>query len=400
MGVLAKRLDQDIGPQPTPILFLASKLALGGAERVIYRLLRDLDRRRFKPIACCLYDKGEIGQEIESRLGMTVYSDLMGHRLDPWVARRLVPIMRRQNVKVIYMLNTPLVQFWGTVCAKMAGVPVTVSAVHTTIRAGHTRRGALLDRLTFPFMDAIVALANTHKELLVQTRGAPADRVAVVGNGIDLEEFLDGAPAGEKRESLELGPDVPIIGVVARLVPGKGIETFLRAAEIVLRSIPQAHFLVVGEGPERARLEGVAQRLEISSSIHFLGHRRDVADIVPLFDVALLTSDPVFETFPLAVLEYMAAAKPVVATRVGSVAEMVAEGRTGFLVPPADPEACANAVLTLLRNPDQARAFGMAGRQRLEAEFTTQVMVERTEDLLERLLRDKANAIRPGRSCP
>jgi len=167
---------------------------------------------------------------------------------------------------------------------------------------------------------------------------------------------------------------------LARLSPQKGIDTLVTAAGLV----PEAKFLVVGDGPERTALEAQAESLGISSRVSFLGHRRDVPALLASADVFALPS--LFEGLPLSVLEAMAAAKPVVASRIGGTDEAVVDGVTGILVPPSDPAALAQAIRTVLADPQLAARMGGAGRARVHEAFTAQAMARGVEAVYDELL--------------
>ena len=157
--------------------------------------------------------------------------------------------------------------------------------------------------------------------------------------------------------------------------------------------MPKTHFLIVGDGPGRSELERLARDLCIASNVHFTGFRSDIPELLSVFDVSVLSSYPFVETFPLAILESMAAAKPVVATDVGSLSDMVVQGETGFLVPPDHPEALAQAILLLLKDKTLALKMAEAGRKRVENNFTIERMVFEHEALFERLM-ERDNPVR------
>ncbi|MEK0337809.1 MAG: glycosyltransferase, partial [Nitrosopumilus sp.] len=181
--------------------------------------------------------------------------------------------------------------------------------------------------------------------------------------------------------------DALAIGIVARLSIEKGHLVFLKAAKKIINDFYHAHFLIVGDGKERKKLEEITQELEIQSNVHFLGIRSDIPQIISLFDVAVLTSNPVVETFSNAILEYMAASKPVVATNVGSTSELVIDGETGFLIPFNDSDTLANAILRLLKDGGLAKKMGEVGREKIKERFTVQKMIAKYESLFADLVK-------------
>ena len=206
---------------------------------------------------------------------------------------------------------------------------------------------------------------------------------------MDLERFNPGPKSKDLLQSLGVPSNTPTVGIVAMLRPEKGHDIFLKAAALVLKQKPETHFLIIGDGDERKKLEGMAEDTSIKAYIHFLGARKDIPEILNLFDVAVLSSYPVVETLSNAVLEYMAAGKPVVSTRVGSLEEVVDEGQTGFLVESGDFEAMAVLILKILQDAKLAREMGEAGRKKVEKEYSIEQMVSLTESLFEKLLLEK-----------
>jgi glycosyltransferase involved in cell wall biosynthesis len=205
-------------------------------------------------------------------------------------------------------------------------------------------------------------------------------RISVIPNGIELPAAPP-VPREEARMRLGLPPEARVVVVVAQLRPEKGHEVYLEAARYLRERSPNAVTLFAGEGPVRARLEEKAAGLALGERVRFLGARSDVPVLLAAADVAALASHPVVETYPLAAMEAMAAGLPVVATKVGALAEIVEHGLSGFLVPPADPEALAGALAHLL-NDDVLRArFGENARRRAHERFG----IARTVDLTERL---------------
>src|SRR5262249_4177146 len=196
-----------------------------------------------------------------------------------------------------------------------------------------------------------------------------APRVRVIYNGIDTAAFANGCHDREAvRRDLGLGADDFVILLVARLDYLKDHATAVRTLERVARSRPDARLVLVGEGPERPKIEDQVRRLGVAAGVRFLGLRQDVARLLRATDLFLLTS--VSEGIPLTVLEAMAAGLPVVATRVGGLAEVVVDGETGLLAPPGDDAALAGAVLRLAADPGARRRMGRRGQERAHTVFS------------------------------
>jgi len=182
--------------------------------------------------------------------------------------------------------------------------------------------------------------------------------------------------------------------VVANIRRVKGHQYFVHAASIVHKRHPDVEFLVVGydmikDGHSIPQLKQYGEQVGISQNLHFIGGRTKIANLVSLFDVAVLPS--LSEGFSNVILEYMASSKPVVATNVGGNPEIVVHGETGLLVPPADSDALASAILSVLEDKDRESTFGMAGRKRVEERFNLDVMLRNYENLFEEVINSRAN---------
>lgn len=353
-------------------------LHAGGTEKHIFDLVSNLNRERFNPLLCCLYDLGPIGTKL-SNLGFRVYHNLMGSKWDVSILWKLPGIFRSEKIHILYTVNSPLSQFLGSVLSKIFGVGVNITRVATTGEVYHRKRGKIVNKMCLPLVDKVIAQADSHKKFLVSTERFRQEKIKVIYNGIDCERFDKVVDGNAYKKTLHVPLDVPIVGIVARLSPEKELHIFLGAARKIISVLPYAHFLIVGDGRERNKLEMIAHELTISSNVHFLGMRVDIPQIVSLFDVGVLTSNR--EAFPNVILEYMAASKPVVATDVGSTSEIVIDGKTGYVVPCGDSKAVADAILKLLSDRSLAREMGDAGNERVKMNFTLHEMVEKYETL-------------------
>jgi glycosyltransferase involved in cell wall biosynthesis len=256
-------------------------------------------------------------------------------------------------------------------------VPVVCAALHST---GYPDHVEFSNRLLAPLTNAFIAVAEPQAEYLAAHEGCPAEKIRVIPNGIDVERFRPRQRDPRLQEELKLHSQTPVAGIVAALRPEKNHEMFLRVAGLVHDRLPAAKFLIVGDGPERADLESLARELGVAEAVKFLGTRSDVPEVLSLMDVVLLTSHN--EANPICLLEAMACGKPVVATRVGSVAETVLSGLSGCLVDPNDSQGMADRVLELLGNRDRAAEMGVAGRNHVAARWSVDRMVQGYEDLI------------------
>jgi len=240
-------------------------------------------------------------------------------------------------------------------------------------------------RLTAGVPDRVICVSEAVREVVLERERLAADRTVVIRNGVATSPpKLSGDEAHALREELGLGRADLVVGMVANLNRAvKGVRYFIEALPLIARQVPEARFLLVGEGAEREALMARADELGVGDRTIFTGFRSDVDRMYSLIDVSVLTS--LSEGLSITILESMSAGLPVVATRVGGNPELVDEGVTGLLVPPRDPDAFAEAVVTLLRNPARRREMGDAGLSRVREEFSLPMVADRYQALYEEI---------------
>ena len=382
-----KRLAEIENRGPLRVMFVITSMQVGGAETLLVELIRRLNRRRFLPELCCLKGPGPLGEMLAQEI--PVHHGLIRRKTDVSVLWRLARLLKRRGIDAVVTVGAGDKMFWGRLSARLAGVPVVASALHST---GWPDRVQCANRLLAPLTDAFIAVAEPHAKYLAAHEGCTPTKLRVIPNGVDVERFRPGEPSRELRKELDLPEGTPVVGIVAALRPEKNHQLFLRAAARVLGTAPRARFLIVGDGPQRDELESLAHSLNVSHAVHFLGTRKDVPELLLLIDVLALTSH--VEANPVSILEAMAAGKPVVATRVGSVDRAVQEGRTGYLVTPGSEEELAARLIKLLGSRAEASTMGRAGRQFVIEHASIERMVSGYEDLLTGIYREKVPARR------
>jgi glycosyltransferase involved in cell wall biosynthesis len=303
--------------------------------------------------------------------------------------KALVAVIRRCRPHIVHT-HAAKAGALGRVAAALCRVPVVVHTYH-----GHVLRGYFsarkeriyrgIERGLARVTDELVAVSpRVRAELLDMGIGRP-DAFSVVPLGFDLAAF-DTAPAlrGQLRHELGIPPEAPVVGIVARLVPIKAHEVFFAAAARIQRALPDARFLVIGDGERRAELEQVVEAAGLAPSTRFLGWRADLARVYADLDVVALTSHN--EGSPVALIEAMACRRPVVSTSVGGVPDVVRHGDTGWLVPDGDDAALADRVLQVLARPDLAQQAAESGRSHVRATYGADRLIDDVERMYERLL--------------
>lgn len=362
--------------QPLRVWFMVTSMPVGGAETLLVNLVERLDRARITPELCCLKQPGPLAEKLDG--DVPVHSGFLAHKYDFRVLHRLARQMRRRRVDAVVTVGAGDKMFWGRLAARWAGVPVVLSALHST---GWPDGVGRLNRLLTPWTDGFIAVAERHGSYLVEHERFPADKVYVIPNGVDVDRFR---PRPDQRTVVRgewaIPDDAFVVGVVAALRPEKDLPLFLRVARSVADRLDNAHFMIVGDGCERARLEELARSLTMHDRAHFLGTRHDIPNILAALDVFSLTSRN--EANPVSILEAMACELPVVATDVGSVAEVVVSGEVGFLAAPGDEKRLADHWVALGRDAELRRRFGRAGRRLVAERASLEAMVRGYEQLI------------------
>lgn len=354
------------------ITHVAAQLDVGGMEKLLVEFARHADRQRFDLRFVSLGARGALAGDLEA-LGWPVFALERPAGVTVGLIPRLASLFCDGETDVVHTHNSrPLI--YGGPAAWLARVPGVV----------HTRHGRLLGRgkrLTSLFRSAtrlanrIVCVSHDSARLSLREGVAP-NKVRVIWNGIDVSRFdYTGPRAGS-----------PVI-MVGRLSPEKGVDTLLKAVALVVRDHPAFRLQVAGDGVCLPALREQAAGLRLNGNVDFLGERRDVPALLAQASAVVLPSYS--EGISLALLEAMARGLPVVATRVGGNAEVVADGETGFVVPARSPEALADALVRLHRDPQQGRRMGEAGRRRVERHFDVRQMVREYEALYEEASRSR-----------
>ncbi len=375
---------------PRKVLVFQNRFRIGGQERQTVLNVRSMDPTRFRPVVAVLHLDGEHLEDLEAAGVRPVVFDIGRRMLRPntaWQVARIVRFVQAEGIRVIHCQDM-YTNVLGTVVAGLARVPVIV----TRVDLGHHLVGYRRPLLELASRRAERVLVNALciRDLAV-SQGVEADRIAVVRNGVDVDELDREARRAPDAPAPEPGAFVCIANMHH---PVKGQSDLLVAMREVARQRPEARLVLVGDGIRRPLLERQARQLGIADRCHFLGHRRDGPAI--LARAAAGVSASYAEGISNAILESMAARLPMVATAVGGTPEIVREGHDGFLVPPGAPAALARRMLDLLGDPALRRRMGQRGRQIVEREFSLAQMRTSYDALYQALTADPAPPIAAG----
>lgn len=382
----------------------------GGTEGQVTKLLLGLDRSTFETRVACLHKIGCNLKTIEDS-GITVREFPVTSLYQPNAVRQMLALaryLRATRTQILHSYN-----FYSNMialpAARLAGVPVVIASIRDqgvymsrAQKIAHKWAGRLADR--------VLVNADSIRDWLVE-EGFQPDKIVTIRNGIDIDRFKLATPDSGIRAEFSIEPDAPLVVMLSRLNPQKGVDDYLKAAALVCRRHPRARFLLVGgkfrsfqriitpDDAYHARLKRLSERLGMSRNIIFAGRRSDVAEI--LSDATLSVLPSYSEGIPNSLVESMAAGLPVVATRVGGIPELVRDGKDGYLVPPREPRLLADRIDSLLTDTALARRFGESGRLRVTQSFSLQRMIRDTEELyLDQLLKKnsgtESSASRPA----
>lgn len=355
------------------VLHFRSSFAFAGPEAVLLNLAVPLRRCGVETKIIAHYRR-KAGEPARHRVvEETKRAGLEAEQWDgnPIVSPRVLGLLTQELVRGRFdLLHThdPKSNLVGLLAARRARVPI-VATVHLHDTSNfRTRMFRVLDLQTLRFFPRIIAVSSALRAELIAAH-LPDPRIGVIHNGIDVSRF--GRGAAERADVWHArwgGEDGGrIITTVGRLSPQKGIHTLLQAARLITQKQPRTRFWVVGSGPLRRELEAQARSLGIDAVVHWLGHQSDISGIMAASDVVAVPS--IREGLPMVVLEALALSRPVVASAVGGISEVIEDGVSGWLVPPAEPAVLAARILHLIEHPEAGRAAGERGRARVMSEF-------------------------------
>jgi glycosyltransferase involved in cell wall biosynthesis len=378
----------------TNVLQLIGSFDTGGSERQAVQLVGLLQAAKdYKVFVACLNRKGVLRAEIE-RLG---FADFPEYKLTSFYdanmfrqLKRAAKYLRENDIKIVQASDF-YTNVFGMAAGALARTPVRIAAKRET----GTKSGAqeFVERRAFDLAHAVVCNADAVKKHLL-ARGVSADKIHIVYNGLDLSRL---AVSGGKNRveilrefNLPTARNMRFVTIVANMRSKvKNHRMFLWAAQKVREKFESVAFVLAGEGELTESLKSFARELNIEKDVFFIGGAAKIGELLSVSDICVLSSKS--EGFSNSILEYMSAAKPVVATRVGGAGEAIIDGETGFLIEPDDDETMAQRLLELLQNPEKAKRFGARGRRVVEEKFTLDAQLEKTLELYKSLLDKKAS---------
>ena len=358
------------------VCFVIENLIPAGTELWILRLIERLDRTRVEPLLCVVDGADRSSQRLEPldcptiRLGL---STLKTPKLFA-AAWRFHKFLRQHHVDVVQVHHADP-SYLGIPVAKLARVP---KVLQTKYDVGYWLKGSDLwmHRVARRWVDGTIANCEACRQASISQEWSPAETVHVLDNGIELNEWIQISPSQIQDQGRIH------IGMIANLRPVKDAETFLHAARNLLDVRQDVTFHLIGDGEQRESLEQLSEQLGLTEHVVFHGHVSHPSRIVAEMSIGVLCS--LSEGLPHALLEFMAAGRPVVATQVGGNAEIIDDGRTGRLIPPRSPKALSTTILRMLDHPVEMQEMGVAARRSVVERFSLEAMTRRFESFYER----------------
>jgi len=361
----------------------------GGGERMAVTAAMQVDKKRFDRYLCAT--RAVAGPKFEAELeaaGVRLLTLDRKSKFDVKAWAPLLALLRRERIDVLHAHKFGS-NVWGAIFGRLLRIPVVIAHEQSWASARYSpageRRRAFLDReIVGRGADVFIAVSDADRRRMIDVERIVAERVRVLRNAVPTPLTTGRDVRGE----LGIPRDALVVVTVCQLRPEKALELLVDAAAILRTEFPELRVLIAGEGGERRTLEAQIAEAALEDVVLLLGTRRDVPDVVAAADVAVCCSD--FEGTPLSVMEYMGAGKPVVATNVGGLPELVENGREGLLFRRRDERDLAQAVAALLRDPDRRLRMGAHARERQRREFHLDAMARRLEVLYEELYRTTA----------
>jgi glycosyltransferase involved in cell wall biosynthesis len=371
---------------PQNILYIIPRPEIGGAERQLLMLMQGLDRTHYCPHVVCLDGDGSLlGDYQEASESCLV---LNRQKAFDWrVLQKLRAHIQNLQPAIVHTWLY-IANLYGSIATRTSTqAPIIVSQrglgidpQHSTFKIWQMR---VFNRLIAHLSDRLLVNAQAVTEPMYQV-GFQPEKTQVIYNGLNLDIHITDQQKNDLRRELHIQPDETIFAAIARIDPKKDLETMLRAFAIVHRQNQKTRLIIAGGGyPEyQKKLDRLAEELHIHNHVNFLGFRNDPQVILSICDVSLLSS--LTEGLPNAILESMALGKPVVATAVGGVPELITDGEHGYLVPKGDYEQFACSILNI--NPERAQEMGLAAKDKAHQQFSQQAMIDITTQVYDHIL--------------
>jgi glycosyltransferase involved in cell wall biosynthesis len=369
------------------VLHLIEHLEVGGAEKAVVNIVQSLDKDRFYSVVCLYRKMGSFADELQKThhrvvfLRKTIFTSHSPRLFKlPFLLLesvvfifRLARLMRKNEIDIVHshMFSANL---WGRLAALIGGRPGILTTEHTTSDWQVSTKETVFNRLLAPLSNRVVAVSKTVADTVAKEQRIDSNKLVTIVNAVKLDNKYS-----HMQKKISLPGTMPRIGIIAYLVPVKRHDLLFHALEICIKRIPQMSCCVIGDGPERNRLEQMVKDMNLTQKVFFLGERYDVSSLLQELNLVVSTSDN--EGLPMNLLEAMAAGIPVVATDVGGTSDLIETGKTGVLVKAGDVQEIANGICSVLNNPELANKMGKQGMKKIKETYSLEKIIKIWETL-------------------
>ncbi|MCK4576135.1 glycosyltransferase [candidate division WOR-3 bacterium] len=356
------------------VFYIITGLDIGGAEKLLLSTLKELNRNIFIPVVLSLYKNSAYLKAFEKTRTKIYYLGYT-NKHNPFIIRRIVQIIRIEEPDIVHT-HLPHATVWGRIAAYLSGVRTVFTTEHN-ISIWKRRHFIfyVLYKLTYRLNTSIIAVSDAVKKKMINEFGIPHEKIKVIYNGVDFDEIKSVTTC--PRDLLHLSH--PIIGTIGRLHKRKGHASIVKGFKTIIKHFQKANLLIVGEGKQREHLQELIKRLELDHSIHLLGSRKDITEILNLIDIFVFSS--IEEGLGIALIEACASGKPCIASNIGGIPEIIEDGKNGFLVPPSNSIAIADRIIKLLKDRELCDRMGMLGKRVVIKKFNIVNKVKELQDL-------------------
>ena len=361
------------------ILYVIATMDIGGAQKQLVQLVRGLNKNKYEPVVCCLTKGGPLEDELRQER-IRCFILYKRFKFDFSVILRLISLIRREKPDILHTYI-----FTANSFGRAAGI---IGRVRKIIASEHgmdvwkSKFHFLIDRILLHWTDKVICVSDGVKTFYADKIGLSKEKSVTIYNCV-AETTRNGANVDVIRKNCGIQSEDRLIGTIGRLAVGKGMKCLIHAIAIVRKQIPQIKFLIVGDGPQKTKLTELVDKLDMRKSVIFAGLQKDVSPFLNAMEFFVFPS--LYEGLGIVLLEAMSFGKPVVASNIPGVDEVVVDGETGILVEHSNPVALASAIKKLLNNREQARMLGIAGRERAAKCFGCKRMVSEYEQIYDAL---------------
>ena len=377
--------------EPARILFIIDNLQFGGGERVFSQIINGLNSDQYHIFLVSSSNERFLSAIHNPQV--RYYPLDFSKRFNPVSIFKIAKIIRNNQIQIVHGQGARA-EFHARIAKRIAGNSFYVSTIAMPVEGfdvKYLRKQIyrIFDRFSERFVDKFIIVSDALRNMIINERDIPSGKVVRIYNGIEIDHY---SPNEQKkyriniRKNFNLDDNVILIGAVGRLVWQKGFEYLIESVPSIIQSIPNSKILIVGNGPLKVKLNDLSERLKVKENIIFTGFRNDIKEILDAIDILVIPS--LLEGSPMIILEGMAMAKPIIATKIDGITEQIENNETGRLVPPRNSAALAEAIIEIIDNKELAEKIGLNARHRAESKFSVKKMVAETEKIYRSFLKN------------